>query len=123
DLLVPIAHSGTEGAAYVALRRGAAPTWQELTHLTNTLGPATALLSFFTTTDRALLFLLRAGWRAPRVVEVPLNQTGWADLLERFFREVYLYGPDLRRSATWDQPLSPLFTKAQHHLEGVERLI
>ena len=33
--------------------------------LAKSLGPATALLSFFTTTDHALLFLLRAGWRMP----------------------------------------------------------
>ena len=77
----------------MALRRGAALTWQEFARLTKELGPATALLSFFTTTDRALLFLLRAGWRAPRIVEVPLNQTGWADLRECFFREVHRYNP------------------------------
>src|SRR5205085_1502967 len=109
--------------AYAALRRGAAPTWQELAHLTEVLGPATTLLSFFTTPDRALLFLLRAGWRAPRIVEVPLSQTGWVDLLQRFFREVHRHRSDLRRSATWDQPLRPLFTEAECHLEGVERLI
>jgi len=123
DLWTRIARVGPEGTAYVALRRGAAPTWQEFARLTNTLGPATALLSFFTTTDQALLFLLRAGWPAPRLVEVPLNQTGWADLWARFFREVHRYQPGLRRSATWDLPLRPLFTNAQHHLEGSERLI
>ena len=123
ELWAHIARVGPEGTAYVALRRGAAPTWQEFARLTTALGPATALLSFFTTTDRALLFLLRAGWRVPRVVEVPLTQTGWADLLERFFREVHHYRPGLRRSETWDQPLRPLLTKAQQHLEGVERLI
>jgi CHAT domain/Tetratricopeptide repeat len=123
ELWARITRIGPEGIAYVALRRGAAPTWQEFARLTKALGPATALLSFFTTTDRALLFLLRAGWRAPRAVEVPLSQTGWADLLERFFREVHRYSPGLSRSETWDLPLRSLFTKAQHHLEGVERLV
>ena len=123
DLWTRIARVAPEGTLYVALRRGAAPTWQEVAGLTKALGPATALLSFFTTTDRALLFLLRAGWRSPRVIEVPLSQTGWADLLERFFREVHRYSPGIRRSETWDQPLRPLFARAQHHLEGVERLI
>ena len=75
DLWASIARLGPEGTAYVALRRGAALTWQEFADLAKALGPATALLSFFTTTDRALLFLLRAGWPAPRIVEVPLNQT------------------------------------------------
>jgi len=123
DLWARIAHLGPEGTAYVALRRGAVPTWQELSGLAKALGPATALLSFFMTTDQALLFLLRADWAAPRVVEVPLNQTGSVDLLARFFREVHGYRPGLRRGETWDYPLRPLFTKAQLHLEGVERLI
>jgi len=123
ELWARIARIGPEGTAYVALRRGAALTWQEFAHLAKALGPATALLSFFTTTDRAVLFLLRDGWRAPRVVEVPLNRISWADLLERFFREVHRYRPGLRRGETWDQLLRPLFTKAQQHLKGVERLI
>jgi CHAT domain/Tetratricopeptide repeat len=123
DLWAYIAGVGLEGTVYVALRLGAASTWQEFARLTKALGPATALLSFFTTTDRALLFLLRDGWRAPRVVEVSLNQNVWVDLLERFFREVHRYEPGLRRSQTWDRPLLPLLTEAQHHLEGVERLL
>ena len=56
---------GPEGMEYVALRRGEAQTWQDLVHLTKQVGPNTALLSFFTTTDRALLFLLRAGGVPP----------------------------------------------------------
>jgi len=123
DLWGRIAHVGPEGVEYVALRRGAVPTWQEFARLAKMLGPTTALLSFFTTTDRALLFVLRAGWQTPRVVEVPLNQNGWVDLLERFFREVHCYSLGLRRSETWDQSLRQLFIKAQYHLRGVERLI
>ncbi|MFL5659578.1 MAG: CHAT domain-containing protein [Ktedonobacteraceae bacterium] len=123
DLWTRVVHIGPEGTEYVALRRGAAPTWQEFTHITETLGPATALLSFFTTADQALLFLLRAGWPAPCVVEVPLNQTDWSDLLERFFREVHYYDSDLFLNETWSQPLLSLLTKAQHPLKGVERLI
>jgi CHAT domain/Tetratricopeptide repeat len=123
DLWTRVVHIGPEGTEYVALRRGAAPTWQEFTHITETLGPATALLSFFTTADQALLFLLRAGWPTPCVVEVPLNQTDWSDLLERFFREVHYYDSDLFLNETWSQPLLSLLTKAQHPLNGVERLI
>jgi CHAT domain-containing protein len=123
DLWTHIARLGPQGMEYVALRRGNAQTWQDLTQLAKKSGAETALLSFFTTADQALLLLLRAGWRMPRVVEIPLNQAGWDDLLERFFREVHRYGPGLRRSETWDQTLRPLFTRTQHHLEGVERLI
>jgi hypothetical protein len=123
ELWSRIARLGPEGAAYVALRRGAAPTWPELAHLAQALGPATVLLSCFTTPDQALLFLLRAEWRTPRVVAIPLSQSGWANLLERFFREIHRYAPGLRRQETWDQPLLPLLAQAQRQLEGVERLL
>ncbi len=116
ELWTYVAHSSPEGAEYVALRRGLAPTWQEFTHLTEMLGPDTALLSLFLIQKWALLFLLRAGWHAPRVVQVPLNQTGWADLQERLLREVHRAGSGAGRSETWDQPLRPLFTEAQRHL-------
>jgi hypothetical protein len=123
DLWRRIAHLGPEGSEYVALRRGEALTWRELTHLVKQGDPNTALLSFFTTADRALFFLLRAGWRMPRVVEIPLNEAGWDHLLERFFREVHGYTPGLRRGETWDQGLRSLLEQAQHHVVGVERLV
>jgi len=123
DLWDEIARLGPDGTEYVALRRGAAPTWQELTDLAQKLGRATALLSFFTTSDHVLLFLLRAGWREPRVSRVALDRTDWDNLLERFFREVHRYAPGLRRGETWDQALRPLLTYVQRHLAGIERLI
>jgi tetratricopeptide (TPR) repeat protein len=115
-----IAHSGPEGAEYVALRRGDAPTWPEFTRLINHLGSETAILSLFPIQESVLLFLLRAGWNAPHVVEVPLNQTGWVGLWESFSRE---YDPRIQLNETWDQPLRPLLTGAQRHLKGVKRLI
>ena len=123
QLWTMVANIGQEGKDYVALRRGEAPTWQTLARLARELGSTTALLSFFVTLDRVLLFLLRAEWRVPRIIEAPLDQTGWNNLLERFFREVHRYTPGQRRGETWEQPLRPLLTKAQHHLIGVERLI
>ncbi len=122
-LWIDIARVGPEGTEYTALRRGAASSWQELADLAQELGPATVLLSFFTTPDHILLFLVRAGWRGPRVSKVPLNGTGWDNLLERFFREVHLYAPGLRRRETWDLALHPLLAQSQRHLAGVERLI
>jgi tetratricopeptide (TPR) repeat protein len=123
ELWAHIARLGPEGTAYVTLRRGAALAWQELSDLAKQLGPATMLLSFFTTTDRALLFLLRAGWHTPHVFEEPLDRNSWADIMDRFFREVHYYDPGLRLNETWDYPLHPLLTKVQRHLKGVERLI
>jgi tetratricopeptide (TPR) repeat protein len=123
QLWASIAHLNTEGADYVALRRGDPPTWKSLAHLVGELGPATALLSLFTTADQILLWLLRSTWRLPRVVEAPLDQEGRKNLFDRFFREVHHYIPGLRRGETWDQPLRPLLAQAQRHLVGVERLI
>jgi tetratricopeptide (TPR) repeat protein len=118
-----IARLGTDGAEYVALRRGTTPTLQDLADLARELGRATALLSLFITSDHVLLFLLRAGWRGPHVSKVPLNKVGWDNLLERFFREVHLYSPGLQRGETWYQSLRPLLIEAQRYLTGVERLI
>jgi len=123
DLWDDIARLDPDGTEYVALRRGAVPTWQELTDLAQELGRATALLSFFTTPDHVLLFLVRAGQRGPCVSRAPLNRTGWDNLLERFFREVHRYAPGLRRGETWDQALYPLLIQMQRHLTGIERLI
>jgi CHAT domain-containing protein len=118
-----IAHIGPEGADYVALRRGESVAWNNLARLAKELGPATALLSLFMTPNRVLLFLLRAGWHVPRVVEVELDQTDWDDLLERFFREIHRYDRSLRRGETWESALRPLLEEAQGYLKGVERLV
>lgn len=118
-LWAQIAHDSPEGAEYVTWRRGDVPTWRELTDLAKALGPETALLSFFLTQEEALLFLLRAGWRAPRVIGIPMNETDRADLWETLRREVHIP----RTGERWDQPLRPLLANAQHHLKGVKRLI
>ena len=123
ELWTRIAHSGPEGAEYVALRRGDVPTWQEFTDLAKALGPDTLLLSFFPIQEKALLFLLRSGWRSPSVVEVPLNQTGWADLWMRFSHEIHDYDPRIQLNETWDQPLRPLLTSAHRHLKDIKRLV
>jgi tetratricopeptide (TPR) repeat protein len=118
QLWTQIARDSPEGAEYVALRRGDVPTWQEFTDLAKALGPETALLSFFLIQEEALLFLLRAGWRVPCVIGIPLNQTDRADLWELLRHEVHI-----PRTETWDQLLRPLFTNAQFYLNGVKRLI
>jgi tetratricopeptide (TPR) repeat protein len=114
---------GQEGAAYVDLRRGSALTWQEFIDLAQTLGPTTALLSFYETEEHLLLFLLRENWSAPRFVSIPLKKTDWTTIMECFHREIRLYVPGTQRGETWERSLIPLLTKVQPLLVGVKRLI
>lgn len=114
---------GQEGAAYVALRRGSALTWPEYLDLAKTLGPTTALLSFYETDEYLLLFLLRENWSNPHVVSAPLKKTDWTTIIECFHREIRLYAPGTQRGETWERLLIPLLTKIQPLLVGVKRLI
>lgn len=114
---------GQEGAAYVALRRGSALTWQEFADLAKTLGPTTALLSLYETEEHLLLFLLRDTWNAPRFASIPLKKADWTTIMECFHREIRLYAPGTQRGETWERPLIPLLTKIQPFLVGVKRLI
>lgn len=118
-----IATVGSEGAAYVALRRGEAPQWQDLALLAENLGDRTALLSLYLTRERTIFFFLRAGWEVPRVIEAPLGQVAWSNFTERTFREVHRYQPGVRRGETWGHDLQPWLEAAQPGLKGVERLV
>ncbi len=114
---------GEDAVAYVALRRGDRPSWEHLARLAEDLGPETALLSLFTAGDRTLLFILRAGWEAPRVAEEALDGPAWQDLMRRFLREVHAFDPTGRRGETWHAPLRPLLEAARPHLSGARRAI
>ena len=115
---------GPEGIAYVALRRGAAPLGKSSHVWQRVLGPATALLSFFTTTDQALLFLFRAGWRCPsRIRDTaesrPAGLTFWSASSAKSIAMDPVYAeakPGINRCTRCSPKLST-------HLEGVERLI
>jgi tetratricopeptide (TPR) repeat protein len=111
---------GPQAAAYVALRRGDRPAWEDLVRLADRLGPETPLLSLFTTGSRTLLFVLRAGMAAPEVVETGLDGAGWNDLLGRFLREVYPRNPC---DETWRTLLRPLLEAVEPHLAGAQRLV
>jgi TPR repeat protein len=122
-LWTTISKISPRGYDYVALRRGDAPTWADLIHLANSLGNRTALLSFFITPQRIRFFILRKGWRGPRVVDISLHESRWIDLLVRFSHEIPFSGGSNRRGETWDQPLQELLKMASKHLAGVNRLI
>jgi CHAT domain-containing protein len=60
--------------SYVAARRGEPITWDDLCALVERLGRDAALVEFYTLPDKVVVFVLRDGWEAPRVHEVPLGQ-------------------------------------------------
>ncbi|SNB60463.1 CHAT domain-containing protein, partial [Thermoflexus hugenholtzii] len=119
---------GSQASDYVALRRGDRPSWEGLVRLAEALGPQTALLSLFTTGERILLFVLRAGWERPQSVEVSLAPDE--------LRYVYLanYADEVlnrRRHLQAGRPLThrwrglgrPLLSPVLPYLEGVTHLV
>ncbi|WP_448591613.1 CHAT domain-containing protein, partial [Thermoflexus hugenholtzii] len=119
---------GPQASDYVALRRGDRPSWEGLARLAEALGPQTALLSLFTTGERILLFVLRAGWERPQSVEVSLAPNE--------LRYVYLanYADEVlnrRRHLQAGRPLThrwrglgqPLLSPVLPYLEGVTHLV
>jgi len=108
---------------HVTLRRGDRPGWEDLARLASDVGPETALVSFFTTGETTLLFVLHAGMEAPQVAEMPLDDAGWQDLLRRFLHEVHLYDSTGRRGETWPASLLPLLQEAASHLDGARWIV
>ncbi|MGQ9595689.1 MAG: CHAT domain-containing protein, partial [Anaerolineae bacterium] len=117
-----------EAQDYIALRRGDRPSWEVLARLAADLGPGTALLSLFTTGQRILFFVLRAGWDAPQVVETALTPDElryvylanyWDEVLDR--RAHRAVGRPL--TGRWRGLGRPLLSPALPWLEGVTHLV
>lgn len=60
--------------AYISLRRGETPSWENLKNLSAELGSEAALVSFYTLKDEIVCFVLRAGWEAPVVKRCPVSR-------------------------------------------------
>ena len=118
-----MAQAGLEAADYVSLRRGGSCTWNAVAELLAGLDEDAAILSLFIGIDHTVLFILRAGWEAPAIVETDLTPDGWADLWRRLYRELHRHDGTGRRGETWDLPLRPLLTQAAAHLAGISRLV
>ena len=78
----------TGAAEYVSLRRGDSLSWEDLAELASDAGAESALLSLFVTAEFTVLFIVRAGWDAPRVIQASLSAARWEDAQRRLFREV-----------------------------------
>ena len=113
---------------YVALRRGDRPSWEDLSRLAESLGPQTALLSLFTTGQRILLFVLRAGWERPQAVEasLPLNELRYVYLAN--YEDEILHRSSHRQAGRplthrWRGLGRPLLSPALPYLEGITHLV
>jgi len=123
DLWTQIAEASPEAADYVTLRRGTPLLWDDFARLATDLGAETALVSFFTVEGRALLFIVRAGWEEPAVVESDFGESAQTDVMDRLFRDIHTSGGSARRGETWHGPLKKLLEKATPHLDGVRRIV
>ena len=113
---------------YVALRRGDRPSWEDLSRLAESLGPQTALLSLFTTGQRILLFVLRAGWERPQAVEASLTLDELRYVYLANYEDEILHRSSHRQAGRplthrWRGLGRPLLSPVLPYLEGVTHLV
>jgi CHAT domain-containing protein len=113
---------------YVALRRGDRPSWEDLSRLAESLGPQTALLSLFTTGQRILLFVLRAGWERPQAVEASLPLDELRHVYLANYEDEILHRSSHRQAGRplthrWRGLGRPLLSPVLPYLEGVTHLV
>ena len=113
---------------YVALRRGDRPSWEDLSRLAESLGPQTALLSLFTTGERILLFVLRAGWERPQAVEASLPLDELRHVYLANYEDEILHRSSHRQAGRplthrWRGLGRPLLSPALPYLGGITHLV
>jgi CHAT domain-containing protein len=118
-----IIHENAESGDYVAMRRGDPMDWHDLSRLATRVGKKTAILSLNVTADRTLLFILRDGWREPKLVEADLSQQAWGDLVGRLQQQVHRHRRADGSEETWDRALHPLLAEASTYLAGAEHIV
>jgi hypothetical protein len=69
---------GPEFKEYTAIRRGDRPSWEDLTNLIK--HPSIALLSLFPIAKKTVLFVLRANWYEPAIIEIPIGSDAQLDI-------------------------------------------
>src|SRR5215216_662297 len=123
NLWAQMSQADYEAADYVALRRGTPATWANFARLATDLGSDIALVSFFTLENHALLFIVRAGWEEPAIVEAEISDSTWIDTMQRLFREIHTSRGSTRRGETWHRSLKRLLENAKPHLGGVTHVV
>jgi CHAT domain-containing protein len=116
-----IAAADYAGEEYVAVRRGRAPSWEELTSLLET--PQTTILSLYTLPERSVLFILHAGNDTPVAVQADVGFDDWERALRRLQRHMARAARGQLRAPTWVEPLRPLLDAARPHVAENCRII
>jgi CHAT domain len=116
-----IAAAGPAGQEHVAVRRGAAATWDELAALP--AAPGTAVLSLYTLAQQSVLFVLQHGDDAPVAIEANVGFEQWERAARRLQRHVRRVGHGRSSEPTWLDPIRPLLEGAVAALSGVQRII
>jgi hypothetical protein len=116
-----IAATGPAGREHVAVRQGAAATWDELAALP--AAPGTAVLSLYTLAQQSILFVLRYGDDAPVAIEADVGFEHWERALRRLQRHLRRAGPGRSSEPTWLDPIRPLLEGAVAALSGVQRIV
>ena len=114
---------GIEANEFVSLRRGDRLSWNDLYNLAKNVGKDTALISLYALNDRLVLFILRAEWKAPKVLEMPLNIEAQEEIMKRFFEEVNRTGTADQQTETWQYKLLPIFETIVHYLERTKQIV
>ncbi len=116
---------------YVALRRGAVISYEDMQELVDGQGLDTALVAFFTPPEpdildqrdqKVFVFVLRSGHEKPVFCDSVEFSKGRMDaLLRNFLSEVSGYHPEVReRELLWHEGAKPLLTGALPLLKGAE---
>jgi hypothetical protein len=116
-----IAATGPAGQEHVAVRRGAAATWDELAALP--AAPGTAVLSLYTLAQQSVLFVLQHGDDAPVAIEANVGFEHWERALRRLQRHLRRVGHGRSSEPMWLDPIRPLLEGAVAALSDVRRII
>ena len=121
ELWNQIESHGPDAEEYISFRRGNRLSWNDLENLVK--NSSTALLSLFPLAEKTVLFILRADWTEPEIIEIPVGGEAQLDIWRRFWREVHLYDSSEQLRETWDSNLIQLLKNAVPYLGGIRRVI
>jgi CHAT domain-containing protein len=108
-------------SGYVALRRGEILRWSDLQDWLVKQPRKVAIVEFFASSQRVLVFIVRPGEPEPRVVIQDIPYPKLQEIVTCFLREVH--GFDLKMpTETWQEPARDLIRGLLPHLERIDLL-
>ena len=98
---------------YLALRRGKAPTWEDIDQLSKRLGPEIALVEFFVLDNEIAVFIMNSNWIAPQVIRIPITSHRiFQRYIASYYSEILQRTPNRNSRHDWldlgEEILAPL---------------